>query len=236
MAKHWSRPDLPRAHPPARRAARAAADAAAERLAVAHTPSPSSIEGARVGGDDRQSRRPTGRAPSPPRSIPARAERHRDAGPHLPADGARRRRAGAHRPYRGGGRHCAPRRPQPVGRDLRDHERRRPMARREDLVRFAQFHGLKIATIADLIAYRRRHDRIVERKLESRLREQVRGHFHMYIYVNTVRHVEHIAAGQGRHLDARTGARAHACAQRPRRRARLERERPRRLCCRARCR
>src|SRR4051794_18834021 len=41
------------------------------------------------------------------------------------------------------------------------------MARRPDLIRFAQFHGLKIATIADLIAYRRRHDRLVERKLET---------------------------------------------------------------------
>src|ERR1700722_330723 len=42
------------------------------------------------------------------------------------------------------------------------------MARRPDLVRFAQFHGIKIATIADLIAYRRRHDHLVERRLESR--------------------------------------------------------------------
>src|SRR6202030_445048 len=35
------------------------------------------------------------------------------------------------------------------------------MARRPDLVRFAQFRGIKIATIADLIAYRRRHDHLV---------------------------------------------------------------------------
>src|SRR6201984_441575 len=41
------------------------------------------------------------------------------------------------------------------------------MARRPELIAFAQRHGLKIATIADLIAYRRRHDRIVERILES---------------------------------------------------------------------
>ena len=41
------------------------------------------------------------------------------------------------------------------------------MARRDDLVAFAQLHGLKIATIADLIAYRRRHDRIVERIVEQ---------------------------------------------------------------------
>ena len=71
------------------------------------------------------------------------------------------------------------------------------MARRDDLVRFAQFHGLKIATIADLIAYRRRHDRIVERKLETVFESTYGGHFKMYIYVNTVAHVEHIALVKG---------------------------------------
>jgi 3,4-dihydroxy 2-butanone 4-phosphate synthase/GTP cyclohydrolase II len=71
------------------------------------------------------------------------------------------------------------------------------MARREDLVSFAQFHGLKMATIADLIAYRRRHDRIVERKLESVFESKYGGHFKMYIYVNTVAHVEHIALVKG---------------------------------------
>ena len=45
------------------------------------------------------------------------------------------------------------------------------MARRNDLIAFAQRHGLKIGTIADLIAYRRRHDRIVERALETRFRK-----------------------------------------------------------------
>jgi 3,4-dihydroxy 2-butanone 4-phosphate synthase / GTP cyclohydrolase II len=71
------------------------------------------------------------------------------------------------------------------------------MARRDDLVRFAQLHGIKIATIADLIAYRRRHDRIVERKLETVFDSKYGGHFKMYIYVNTVAHVEHIALVKG---------------------------------------
>ena len=72
------------------------------------------------------SRRPTGRAPSPVAIDPTRDRAGpRDPGPHLPADGARRRRAGARRPHRGRGRHRAARRPQPVRRDLRDHERRR---------------------------------------------------------------------------------------------------------------
>jgi len=42
------------------------------------------------------------------------------------------------------------------------------MARMDDLVPFAQFHNLKIGTIRDLIAYRRRHDHLVERRAESR--------------------------------------------------------------------
>ena len=41
------------------------------------------------------------------------------------------------------------------------------MARLPDLVAFAQLHGLKIGTIADLIAYRRRTERQVERVLET---------------------------------------------------------------------
>jgi 3,4-dihydroxy 2-butanone 4-phosphate synthase/GTP cyclohydrolase II len=41
------------------------------------------------------------------------------------------------------------------------------MARRNDLITFAQRHGLKIGTIADLIAYRRRYDSIVRRLSET---------------------------------------------------------------------
>ena len=51
------------------------------------------------------------------------------------------------------------------------------MARLPDLIGFAQRHGLKIATIADLIAYRRRHDRIVERRLETPFHIALRRQF-----------------------------------------------------------
>ncbi len=40
------------------------------------------------------------------------------------------------------------------------------MARLDDLVGFARMHDLKIGTIRDLIAYRRRHDRMVEKRAE----------------------------------------------------------------------
>jgi 3,4-dihydroxy 2-butanone 4-phosphate synthase / GTP cyclohydrolase II len=75
------------------------------------------------------------------------------------------------------------------------------MARRDDLVAFAQFHGLKIATIADLIAYRRRHDRIVERKIETDFDSDYGGAFRMIVYVNKVAYAEHIALVKG---DVRT--------------------------------
>jgi 3,4-dihydroxy 2-butanone 4-phosphate synthase / GTP cyclohydrolase II len=71
------------------------------------------------------------------------------------------------------------------------------MARRSDLIRFAQFHGLKIATIADLIAYRRRHDRIVARKLETTFESRFGGAWKLFVYVNTVAYVEHIALVKG---------------------------------------
>jgi 3,4-dihydroxy 2-butanone 4-phosphate synthase / GTP cyclohydrolase II len=67
------------------------------------------------------------------------------------------------------------------------------MARREDLIAFAQLHGLKVATIADLIAYRRRHDRIIERRLKTDFTSRFGGQWQFYIYVNTVDHAEHVA-------------------------------------------
>ena len=71
------------------------------------------------------------------------------------------------------------------------------MARRADLIAFAQLHGLKIATIADLIAYRRRHDRIVERMLETPFTSQFGGEWKLIIYANKVPYAEHIALVKG---------------------------------------
>ncbi len=71
------------------------------------------------------------------------------------------------------------------------------MARRDDLIAFAQLHGLKIGTIADLIAYRRRHDRIVERGVEMTLESKFGGAFSMHVYTNTIVHAEHVALVKG---------------------------------------
>ena len=71
------------------------------------------------------------------------------------------------------------------------------MARRDDLIAFAQHHGLKIATIADLIAYRRRNDRIVARALTTTFESRHGGRFNMAIYTNEIVYAEHVALWQG---------------------------------------
>ena len=71
------------------------------------------------------------------------------------------------------------------------------MARMPDLIKFAQFHGLKIGTIADLIAYRLKNDRIVERIAETTLESVHGGEFKMVVYVNQVAYAEHIALVKG---------------------------------------
>ena len=71
------------------------------------------------------------------------------------------------------------------------------MARMPELIKFAQVHGLKISTIADLIAYRLKHDRIVERTLESSLDSIHGGTFKMFVFVNRIAYAEHIALVKG---------------------------------------
>ncbi len=71
------------------------------------------------------------------------------------------------------------------------------MARRDDLLKFAQLHGLKMGTIRDLIAYRRRYDRIIERTLETSFNSRDGGEFKMYVYTNKIAHSEHVALVKG---------------------------------------
>ena len=101
------------------------------------------------------------------------------------------------------------------------------MARLPDLVAFAQLHGLKIGTIADLIAYRRRNDSIVRRLSETTFESIYGGDFRCVIYVNKVTLAQHLALVKG---DPATGgrSRAHACGQHLHRRARPARHRARR--------
>ena len=71
------------------------------------------------------------------------------------------------------------------------------MARMPDLIQFAQYHGLKVAKIADLIAYRLRNDRIVQRRAETVIKSKYGGEFRMIVYVNKVAYAEHVALVKG---------------------------------------
>jgi 3,4-dihydroxy 2-butanone 4-phosphate synthase/GTP cyclohydrolase II len=71
------------------------------------------------------------------------------------------------------------------------------MARLPDLVRFAQRHGLKIGRIADLIAYRLRHDRLVEREFAAPFHSRWGGDFRLEIFTNVLDGVEHVALVKG---------------------------------------
>ena len=75
------------------------------------------------------------------------------------------------------------------------------MARLPDLISFAQLHGLKIGTIADLIAYRRRTERQVERVLETPFDSAYGGRFRMVIYRNILDATEHVVLTKGK-IDA----------------------------------
>jgi 3,4-dihydroxy 2-butanone 4-phosphate synthase/GTP cyclohydrolase II len=72
------------------------------------------------------------------------------------------------------------------------------MARLPELVTFAQLHGLKIGTIADLIAWRRRHDRFLERRIESDFESAWGGKFRVIVFRNTLDGAEHVALVKGR--------------------------------------
>ena len=71
------------------------------------------------------------------------------------------------------------------------------MARMPDLIRFAQFHNLKIGTVADLIAHRRRTETIIEKRMTSKFISMHGGEFDLHIYVNRVAYAEHVALVKG---------------------------------------
>ena len=71
------------------------------------------------------------------------------------------------------------------------------MARLPDLVAFAQKHALKIGTISDLIAYRRRHDNLVKVTEEKVISSAFGGDWNMRIYTDTTHGSEHIVLIKG---------------------------------------
>ena len=72
------------------------------------------------------------------------------------------------------------------------------MARMDDLVTFARLHDLKIGTIRDLIAYRRKHDRMVEKKNEISFQSRYGGQWLARSYYNKATGDETMALIKGR--------------------------------------
>lgn len=70
------------------------------------------------------------------------------------------------------------------------------MARLPQLFEYAQHHKLKIISIADLISYRLKHDRLVYREVVTKLPSQF-GQFEIYGYRHTVDNTEHVAIVKG---------------------------------------
>jgi 3,4-dihydroxy 2-butanone 4-phosphate synthase / GTP cyclohydrolase II len=71
------------------------------------------------------------------------------------------------------------------------------MARLPDLVEFAKKHNLKVATIADLIAYRRRNDNLVECIETTEINSEFGGQFAMRAYIAKDDNIQHFALVKG---------------------------------------
>ena len=72
------------------------------------------------------------------------------------------------------------------------------MARLADLVTFAERHGLKIGTIRDLIAYRREHDHLIERRAERTFESRWGGVWNAISFYNRATQEESLALVHGR--------------------------------------
>ena len=71
------------------------------------------------------------------------------------------------------------------------------MARLPELIGFAQKHGLKIGTISDLIAYRRRHDNLVRASDQTKIFSEFGGEWDMKVYEDETHGDQHIVLIKG---------------------------------------
>jgi 3,4-dihydroxy 2-butanone 4-phosphate synthase/GTP cyclohydrolase II len=71
------------------------------------------------------------------------------------------------------------------------------MARLPDLCAFAQHHNLKLGTIADLIAHRRRTEKLVRRVETGTLDHAVGGEWRLMVYATTFDYAEHLVLAKG---------------------------------------
>ncbi|MET0137188.1 MAG: 3,4-dihydroxy-2-butanone-4-phosphate synthase [Sphingobium sp.] len=72
------------------------------------------------------------------------------------------------------------------------------MARLDDLIPFAQKHRMKIGTIRDLIAYRRKHDHLVEKRAEGRFTSEWGGDWIAMTFFNRATSEETLVLQKGK--------------------------------------
>ena len=77
------------------------------------------------------------------------------------------------------------------------------MARGDSLVSFAKKHDLSILTIADLIAWRRQRERLINKISTEMVENSIIGHAVLHMYENTLTKVKHLALSKG-HIDSET--------------------------------
>jgi len=83
------------------------------------------------------------------------------------------------------------------------------MARLPDLERFCDEHGLLLSSIAELVAYRRHHERLVERMGSANVPTEW-GAFTCVAYRSTIDGIEHLAFVRGEIDDAPVLTRVHS--------------------------
>jgi 3,4-dihydroxy 2-butanone 4-phosphate synthase/GTP cyclohydrolase II len=71
------------------------------------------------------------------------------------------------------------------------------MARLPDLIEFGRTHDIKIVTIADMIQYRLRKERLVRRAAVSTMPTRAGGDFQCIVYENDIDHIDHMALVKG---------------------------------------
>jgi len=71
------------------------------------------------------------------------------------------------------------------------------MSRMPDLIKFAKKHNLKIASIADLIEYRRKNEKLVELVETRKFNSKIAGEFIAKIYRSKIDNIEHLVLIKG---------------------------------------
>jgi 3,4-dihydroxy 2-butanone 4-phosphate synthase/GTP cyclohydrolase II len=79
------------------------------------------------------------------------------------------------------------------------------MARLKDLKKFAYVHNLKIGTISDLIAYRRKHDNLIKEVESSILKSSIGGKWKVIKFKDEIQNSEHIVLKLGK-INSKTPA------------------------------